>query len=223
MSVKMELNTRDFNAALKKYMEGSKREVADAVNRVSFDVVRDAVKLTKRSDRSDIKSLPLKPWWPKYVAKRISKKGVGFTTRSKKGDRQVYIQGQFTKAQAKSVSTKIVAGRIKARSFLAAGWLKPVQQLAKTIFGSDAKRRPPGDAKQYGRPKGNAVPAKRKSWTPTCIFANSAMNASRFSSKPNPNPIALKGLQMAFNRKAVDLRSVIVNRLNKLSKKHFKR
>lgn len=220
--MKFELDTRQFDSAMKQYVAGSKREFADICNRTALDVARFAIKYSKKSNKESIRAVDKESWWPKYIAKRISQGKGKFSVRSKHGVRNVQITTGYTKAQAKSLSTKIIAARIRSRAFLAAGWIASVQKFAKTVFGSEGRTTAPGGVKLHGSPKGYGIPAKARI-DPVAFIVHTGLRATKFSEKPNPHPHVWRALQMSINRKTVDFKKVIVSRMQKLAKKHSAR
>jgi hypothetical protein len=221
VSIKVTLDTREFEAAMRDYAKDSKRDFGDICNRVAFDVARWSIEETHKATPGNIEQVAKESWWPKYIAKRISRGGVTVTFRSKtKGNRRVGFQGSYTRAQAKSVSTKIIAARKRSRTFLAAGWLPAVHLFANRVFGTGARTRAPGGVKMMGAPKGRGIVARLNSWDPVAWIINMATGASKFSHRPNPSPVIWKGLQKAVNRKAKDLRTVIISRMAKTAAKY---
>lgn len=222
--MELKLDTRQFDLALKQYAKTCQDEFSDILNRTAFDVARWSIDFTKRSDKTSISEIYKKqPMWSKYIAQRISEGKSNFSVYSRKTGvrRRVHILTGYKESQAKALSKKIIAARIRSRSFLAAGWLWAVQKLAKKLFKSGAKSKAPG-IKASGKPKGYAVLA-RPQWTPMSEIAHMGLRATKFSTKPKPNPIVNRALQMAINKKTVDFRKVIISRMQKLARKHSAR
>jgi len=215
MMIKAEVDTRQFSRAMSQYLATTKRDLADATNRIAFDVSRWAIEETKRSDKQAIQSLNKKEWWPKYIAKRIGGRGVGATFTRKGQSRRVHFQGNFTRAQARTVSAKIIAARIRSRAFIASGFISAAKDFASRVFGE--KRVPRRGTGGSEKPTGRGIPA-RPGTKPVAWIVNTALNAFKFSSRPNAMPVAQAALQRALTRKTRDLQEVIRKRLARTAK-----
>lgn len=227
------LDTREFDEALKQYAAGSKRDLSDMCNRAAFDVARWSIDGTDRASKAEIAAMPKKSWWVKYIAKRLVTRGVG-ARATRKGVTRRFILGAgsgkltkrgniYTRAQAKRASRVIIAARKKATSFIASGWIPAVQHLASKIFGPIAgaarSKGTQGGAKIRGADKGSSTSAT-PGWSPAAWIINTALEATRFSSRPDPMPIAEAGLKRALNRKRLDLLKVVADRMQRRADQH---
>lgn len=123
-------STAQFNRALTQYMQVTRRNAKEALNKKAKDVVLRTVSRIPRADRSEIRGLVEKEWWPKYVAKAIHRLGFTMTRPGKllkggKGrkrrrgpSRTFTLKGTYTVAQARMVSREIIGRRSRGVGFL---------------------------------------------------------------------------------------------------------
>jgi len=97
----MTLDTSEFDRAMVQYAAASGKDFKDIVHRQMNNLAIQGIKLQKRAERSAIKTMEGKAWWPKYVAKALKKR-----------------QGSYTRAEAKKFSKKLLRQRLKAVGFL---------------------------------------------------------------------------------------------------------
>lgn len=106
--------------------------------------------------------------------------------------------------------------RVRSRSFIAAGWIGARNSLFSLVKQKPAKMRSIADAKQYGKPKGSAVPARfsLKHAITAGIVNTALLPKSKDPSKPrDPMRTAVKGLQAALNETARDMLAELARRL----------
>jgi len=143
-STGFKLDTSQFRRALEQYKAVSKRDIAEIINRKTRDVVLRTVRSLPKAAKATISDLPQKDWWPKYIAKTISKKGVRITInrrskrKGKSRPRTFVYKGRYTRGQARQVSRTIVANRRRGVGFLRAAVLKAGQPFGVTAGASGA-------------------------------------------------------------------------------------
>ena len=71
MSVSIRLDTSQFNAAMREYLEATKKDSAHAINRQMLNFSIKGRTLTRLAEKGDIASMESQPFWPKIVAKVI--------------------------------------------------------------------------------------------------------------------------------------------------------
>ncbi|HWN09766.1 MAG TPA: hypothetical protein VNO50_10945 [Pyrinomonadaceae bacterium] len=196
MEVTTTLDTREFDASLAQYLDVTQKDMDYVCNRAALNVAIKAGQATPLADSSDIDALPQKPWWPKYVAKRISGRGVTLGGKKKK-----HIKGGYTRAEARKVSAKLVSNRKKRRGYMRSGWVpairilsvRKLQALQRSLSGTAGIRNPPGDA----------IPAQ-PGWDVVATIINKAKGA---------NIVASAALQTAVDLAALDMRQYIAEKM----------
>jgi hypothetical protein len=150
-------NAAQLSKLLVEYAKLARKDNKEVANKTALDVVFQALKETKKASTAAIKALEQQPWWPKYVSKRIMGKGVTFRKKSAK----IHIQGKgFSEADAKEVSRKIIAARLRSVAFLKSGWIPAIKRLWPIVKDKPRANRNEGGARQYGQEKGSARPAR---------------------------------------------------------------
>lgn len=112
----------------------------------------------------------------------------------------------------------LIAMAIRSSGFIASGWIGARNALWSLVRRKPAGLRSISDARQYGKPKGSAMPAAFSLRSKIqAIIVNSALLA-RQGHPPapggDPMPVAVKGLQSALNVAAKDMLSELARRLN---------
>lgn len=202
MKPTIQLDTRLFNRVMQQYSEINRRTYPEIVNAKALDVSFRALKETPKADKAEIKALAEKPWWPKYIAKRIAGKGV---VAFRKGASKIRIQGKgFTREEAKKISEKIIASRVRSIAFRKAGWLPAIRRLYPLCKDKQYARGTTGGARQYGVDKGSARPAVPGD-NPFALIVNSAEGIDRYG--------GVEALQRAINGAAMDMAEYIARKL----------
>ena len=208
MASTISVDLSKFNAAITRYAELSNQAAGDTLNRKALYVARGAMERTKRANRADIEKLGLVT---KSVQQRVDSKGrtrnvrkfdfqkdaaisnyAAALKRNGKSLAQFQNRAEIARAARKWISTKL-----KHISFLASGWIRPVRTLAPKVSGESFK--PFGDVRQYGVPKGYAVPAARNSRKPFAVIANTA-NRNR---EGQPIPPQISAMMLDALRRSV--------------------
>lgn len=177
-----------FNALLPRYVEQSRHAFADIMNRKGLYVARGAMQRTKRASRADIESLGLVT---KSVRQRTTSKGKIRNVRTFDFHTEVAISNyagalkrvgknlrQFPdRAAVAKAARRWIGRKLTSIGFIASGWIRPIRKMQTVV--PNAGFTPFTDARQYGKPKGYAVAAKRSDANPFAVIANTA-NRNRY-------------------------------------------
>lgn len=175
----------NVNRVLNRYAElNTRKTFPEIVVAKTMDMGFRALEETHRASKEEIKRLPDKQWWPKYVAQRIMGSGVVVRGRKKAGRKKArhdskLIKGAYTRAQARQVSRTIIAARLRAVGFVAVGWLDAIRDLSRTPHSKGWFKSFTRSAlsKRFGQAKGIAK---------TSFFGFSKIKASLISFSMNP-------------------------------------
>jgi len=134
LQVSFEIPAREiarFEAAIKEYYQRTGKDAAYVVNRQALNVAIKTAQNTPVADASAIRRIVQKPWWPKFVAKRIMGKGIRLTGKKPKryGGRS-QVRGSYTVEEARQASKQIVKNRLKKKGWVRSGWSVAIARLA---------------------------------------------------------------------------------------------
>lgn len=181
MSVK--INDREFQSTLRKYILASSREVPDICNTKSFFIARRAVIETPKADKQEIKTnlgsikknkdgsrtMELTP-----SATNGDVPLAALIVNAKRGRRG--LPGLYGSAMSEAIEN-MLGGRMRSVAFLKSAWLPAVRLLATLVKNKSGVARSDRTAREYGQPKGSAIPA-REGFRVKAIIINSASSAS---------------------------------------------
>lgn len=207
MTPTVQIDTRQAEAVLREYARWSRRDWADILNNKALDVAFRALPETPKANLAEVQAVVNKEWWPKYIAKRITK-GVSFTVKRKGEKIKKGFKGAFTRAQAREVSKRIISARSRSIAFIKSGWLPAIKRLF-PLARDRVSRRSAGGAKQYGVAKGSANPAIAGDH-PFAQIVNSTIGADRVGVAP---------LQRAVNGSALDMAAYIARKMEDRARK----
>jgi hypothetical protein len=127
--VTMQIDTRSFDRALVHYAAATGKTLPEVANRAARNIAYRTVSFLPKADRGRIMSVATTDWWPKFIAKKISK-GKGFSwTTGRKNVKQHHVQGSYTVAEARSVSKRLLSNRARSASFMKSGFAKAAQMF----------------------------------------------------------------------------------------------
>ncbi len=136
MGANWTIDLTQLNRALQEYHQASQRSFPEVCNRTARNLMYRTVQNMPNASRGAILQLAMAEWWPKFIAKLISGKGVawghaGYTTKKgKKVAARVWrYQGAYTVAQARQVSRRLLGTRARSVSFLKSGFAKAGRQI----------------------------------------------------------------------------------------------
>jgi hypothetical protein len=225
MKPTFKLNTREFDATLKRYMALSKRTPKEVTDTKGFFIARAASRLTDRANYQKMAN-ELGQELKVYSGKRASRQGrltmkggKTFNTaatapapllaliinarRGRKGQPGLYG------ATMKEAFRRVFGARARSIAFIAASWLPAIRTLAPLSSFRGAPRQGTG-LRQVGQAKGFAIPS-RGGWKAKTVIANTA------DPKHDTNDALLKwglpGLQKAFDHEARSMKAYIEKKL----------
>lgn len=231
------LDTREFNAVLKRTAEQSSRAGVDVVNGRLFAVVLKAIRLTEKANKekiaSDLGQTGTELKYTRAGGLRKGKRAKGrmilredsFAARivnARLRDRVgpgAMLHGDELQAAAR----KLIQARMRSVAFIKSGWVWSLRALLPFVkFGR--KGNPDRDAKAVGRPKGTAEPAKLALFKPMVGTAtNTALIAGggKFQAEGahNPMPVAMAGLQKALAGEQAEMERHLREKLMAASRK----
>lgn len=212
------IDTREFDRTMRQYMEHSKRDWAQIFNTSGFFVARRATVDTKQADPREIRSLRERAVigtgrrFRKGKATKVTVRDDLSTTRAARilqAERRATGQPSISRVDLPQAVKRFIAARLRSIAYIRSGWIPAIKRLEPF---ADVRGRPRMDsrAKQYGRPKGGAKPA-RNLWRTTCQIFNSAW--TRKSGDEGLRKVGQAGLQAAFNHELRSKREYIARKL----------
>ena len=163
-----EAEEQAFFAEVKRYMALTGKDAEYVVNRTSLNVAIKANQNTPEANVGDIRALKDRPWWPKLVAKRLSKsgyrlrEGVGARMPKRYKGRVTISAGKYTREEARAVSKRLIDIRVRRRGYIRSGWSPAIVALSKqkaASRGRNSMARVPRWAKGSKAP-GDVIVAK---------------------------------------------------------------
>ncbi len=183
MSASITIDTSQMFRAIAEYRGATHKDWGEIVNRAAVNVALRTAQGTKKADASAIRDLENQPWWPRFIAKYFRDRGHTFVktssakkfggSKSNKSTVRHFVKGSsYTVAEARALSRRIIAARVRGITFIRSGWIPAIRLLAP--FAKVHLR--VTDAKQRGSDKGGATPAK-VAINPTAYIFNSVKGA----------------------------------------------
>jgi len=168
MNLRFSYDTRNLMNTLKEYVQTTGKNMIDVLNRKGRAFSFEMLKLTKKTDREKIVTelgRIVKTSYLSKTGKKRTRKKLEATMnqdgtpllaliinarRARKGEPGLYGKDML-KAMMKTLGAKL-----RSVGFARVGWLGDIADLAPFVKGSTQSK----EAKQYGQPKGHAIPAK---------------------------------------------------------------
>lgn len=191
----MKLNTRAWDRVFAQYLRLSKRDLATALNAKAFFIARRAVVET-----------------PKAKLTRLDRKTariLGMIINRRRAEKNE--KGLYGEDMAKAVEI-LYAARRRSVAFLKSGWLPAIRRLELAVEPKYRRGAARNDrtAKQFGRPKGQAIPATT-GWRCVARIENAAL-----STHDKKDALQLFGgpaLQRAFDYEVASMIEYIARKL----------
>ncbi len=198
----MRLNTSEWDKVFPKYMEHSKRDLATALNAKAFFIARRAVVET-----------------PKAKLSRMSRATGGILGRIVNKRRGLAgDKGLYGVEMAKVVEI-IYQARRRSVAFLKSGWLPAIRKLEQSVDPRYRRGAAKSDrtAKQVGRAKGSATPA-RTGWRCSARIENAAL--AKHDKKEALDLFGGPALQRAFDYEVASMNEYIARKMRDTAKAH---
>lgn len=209
LNVSATLDILDFNLAYEQYVAVTGKDLAYCANRQALNVTIKTGRKTPLASRAKIKALVDRPWWDRFVAKKIrTGKGVRIKDgRTKGGNAKFRRVTTYTVDDARRVSEKLIQTRLNRIGFIRSGWLPALLKLnalklqAKDAFlgGTSKIQKPKGDARV-------AVPGV----SPIAYIMNNSQGAEI---------VGRRALQNGIYEAAVDMRGYCAKKMGETARK----
>lgn len=223
MSFEIKVDTRQFDAAMRDYLQHTHKSVADALNKGMRDAALRAVAHVQPADRNELglwKSLAssdpggmISPFVAYLLRKKKETAGTMFlpgTKYSKRTMKKMGRTGQFyTRQEAKKFGKKVFASRFRAQTFLRAFFISAAAKL--TALGLGGGGRGGGKAKSVPQLKITLKPATEASPSGGFAVVYDYKRGNPHGEKASA--ILLRAMQMGLNEKAADMRVYIERKL----------
>lgn len=196
-AVKFQIDSREFDRTLRRYVEFSKRDFPTICNTKAFFIARRAVIETPKAQKSDINRL-ISRTGAVILGKIINKR------RGEKG-----LRG-LTGEAMRQAQLVVIAARKRSVAFLKSGWLPAIRILEPLSEKRGAPRRPGRDVVEYGKKKGSATPAR-----PGFKIYSQIVNAAdaKHDKKGALLTYGLPALQKAFNFETLSMKEYIERKM----------
>ncbi len=228
-AVTFRINTREFDAALKPYLEAAPHAEADVLNKKALFIARGALRLTPSTPAGAIRS---------SLGQIIrSKRGVTVKT-VKAGALYKDLEGGGAEAplaaliinarrgreghpglygpEMAAAVEQLIAARNRSRAFLKSGWIPAIRALQPLVTAAYGMGGGAGRPVQVGAPKGSAMPA-RPGLACKAIIENAA------SGEHETHEALIKygepALQKAFDNEAASMLRYVADRQYEEAKK----
>lgn len=230
MNLNVTIDTREFNAALKRVAEKSSRTFAQSCNAKGLHLASAAIRLTEKADVNKIayelgqvatralsrSGAKLKR--PKRIFGDIDSNSLAYrivaSRMREKGE-------SFTEDEIIKKAVQMRSARLRSVAFIRSGWIYAVRGLAKHVGYADQKHSKSDVARMRGLPKGFVVPARDSStMVSQCTIGNSALIHHRGA---GPMGVAERGLRLAMAEVISDMLTHLAKKLNPIFKEHSAR
>ena len=159
--MKMELDTREFQKALLKYIPTTKRDLPEIVNKRAINVAFKAIRFTPKANAAKIRrALRLKSRLNAPLAALIVNKLQG-----------KYGRKGYYGAAMKSEVEEFIKGKVRGIGYLKSGWLASAQQMARLAGMKVGRSRA---TKVYGKGEHGQAKHAKPGWTPSATIINLA-------------------------------------------------
>ena len=191
MAVSIEIDTREFNAALREYIKVSKRSLPEIVNKRAVNICFKSIRFTPKARKSRIKR-DLKQ------KSRINPKAPVGAILINKQRGEAGKPGRYGAEMAAAMERWEIKRNVSS-GFIKSGWLGAVKDLAPhaKVF-----RRPPR-VEVKDKPKGYGRPA-RVGINPTAEIVNQVNGAVK---------VGAPALQRAMNADAADMKNYVARKM----------
>ena len=206
MSATLQIDTREFDRALKQYVAVTSKTLPEAINHKAGQVAFRAYNLTPKSDRNKI-AAELGATYETVIGKRgkaLKKKKIVVDTN---GRARALLVAQLKRrgelGSVKNVSamvSRFVSKRLSSVRFFRAGWIPAIRALAKGSFFERRK----------GRPTGRAMKAK-DGLSPVAEIENNSTPPER-KQMPAVTAFMEKALGQAFREETADMETYLAKK-----------
>lgn len=212
------IDTREFDSTLRLYMPHARRDWATILNTKGYYIARRATVTTKKADPREIRSLRERAVigtglrFRKGQARQVTVREELSSTRAARilqAERRAAGKTFIPRAELPQAVKRFIAARLRSIAYIKSGWIPAIRRLEPLARGPGRPRQDTS-AKQIGRPKGDANPA-RPGWRTSCQISNSAW--TRKSGGAGLRKFGQAGLQAAFNDEIRSMREYIERKM----------
>ncbi len=190
------LQMSEFNRTLGAYMTYSRRDLATILNTKGFFIARRAVIETPKASNKEIRSL-YRQDGGRLLGKMINKR------RADHGQKGLYGD------QMRIAARVIVSARSRSIAFIKSGWLPAIRKLEAFAERRGAPRQERGP-RQYGREKGDGIPARAATFMRTTIINTASATRDH---KEALVRYGLPALKKAFDFEIASMEAYIARKL----------
>lgn len=216
LSPVIRVDASQFNAALRSYMQHSKRELSEVINQKAYSISMAAVSMTKKANKAEIRrALNAEIVGNRHVGPRRGTTGTGpraaLLVNWNRGRKN--LPGLYGGEMREAVELK-TQRRADGVNFLRAGWLPAVAKFARAIH---PQRSPGANAKNFLNRfgyHGDGTPA-RPGTNPLATFYNMAF--TRHTSTDAGYKYAADGLQRAIAQEISRMARHVAGKMQALS------
>ena len=220
--IKINIDTKDFDVAMKEYLQFNKRSVADIINAKLYYIARNAT-MTTQNSRADAIRTELNGPSVDYPSAPLG----AIIINSKRG--KAGLKGLRGKAMAKELAS-LIKSRIQSINFVRSGWkngIRIIEQYLKSrgefgyvrrnAKGSKADTKTMNKKTNYamGTAKVAKIETGPRAWGE---IVNSAISKAVTDSQKLQHVKEL-GLQKAVNQEVASMRVYIENKINSGAKR----
>ena len=139
INVSIEVDTRDFEQALRKTLQQTSRDIPDVINSAAIDIITAAAKYTKKADKSLISDSLLRPVTPIKGARPGRPASIIYLMLNAKQRKSG--QAGLNNSDMSNAAKALIKKRSAAIGFIAyAGWQKALLAFGGRGFGSKAQK-----------------------------------------------------------------------------------
>ncbi len=243
MQPTFKVNTKEFNATLRRAIQESSRAAPDVVNGHAMAVALNAVKYTERANRDQIAQQLGQVGTQLNYTKKGDRLRKGRAARGNAILRDDSFAARIVNARRrehagvdymlwgdtlKEAARKLIKARQQSVNFIRSGWLWAVRDLASYVRGRGGIRSAERDVKIVGSRKGRALAAKSVggvfgSGRFVATIENTSLIASggkhQNKGHHNPMPIAEKGLAIALAVERANMEAHLAKKMKDAMKK----
>lgn len=220
--VTFRINSKEFDEALRLYMEYTRRALADVLNKKALFIARGALRLTpstaagvitsslgqiiRHKNRTDMKTVRAGAVYSNLGGRESEAPLAALIINARRGRNS--MPGLWGPEMTAAIA-QLISARNRSRAFLKSGWIPAIRALSPLVSQSYGTEGASGRAVQVSRAKGSATPA-RPGLACKAIIENSA------SGDHETHEALVKygapALQQAFNNEAASMTRWVADR-----------
>lgn len=228
MSPQLKIDVSQWRQAAAELFKTSSRELEDFINGQALKVSIEAIRNTEKANTAQIAhqlgqiGTSLKEVKSRKTGRIEKRRGTMIVKEDSYAERILATRKKLTGSwgfKAKTIEEavrKFIARSVQTVAFIKSGWIPSRTALFRVVKKKPTNATRVADAKQHGKPKGYAIPA-RFSWTKAVqsIIANTALKDDGLppSRTHNPMPVAEAGLSKAMQIARLDMMNELARRL----------